>query len=218
MVAFRLCYRKAMIPRVILVACLLPLTAFAASAPVKIAGDDASFTISNAQLTAVISKKHRRSDFAQVSQSGNDGPLVPGTPPAIGSRTPATPRRSFPQLPSTPHPMAGERGEVSIKGISDGKPLGGGGPGGGMLCDLEIRYALGRDDSGIYTYAIFSHPLPTRATQVGESRFGAKLNGASLRLAFHRRPAQQAHAHRRRLGSGSPLNMKEARRLTTGIY
>lgn len=36
---------------------------------------------------------------------------------------------------------------------------------------------LGRQDSGVYAYAIFSHPMDYPNTQIGESRFGAKLNG-----------------------------------------
>jgi len=46
-----------------------------------------------------------------------------------------------------PKTNGGERGEVSIKGISGGSPLGSG-PGGGVIADIEIRYALGRGDSG----------------------------------------------------------------------
>ena len=58
----------------------------------------------------------------------------------------------------------GERGEVSIKGVTKGDPKAGltpGSPGhavGTVNCDLELRYALGRGDSGVYAYAIFSHP------------------------------------------------------------
>jgi len=33
---------------------------------------------------------------------------------------------------------------------------------GGAYCDIEIRYALGCGDGGVYTYAIFSHPTNYR--------------------------------------------------------
>src|SRR5206468_1826806 len=70
----------------------------------------------------------------------------------------------------------GDRGEVSIKGISGGRPLGNG-PGGSTVADIEIRYSLGRGDAGVYTYAIFNHPPEYPGTSVGEARFAAKLNG-----------------------------------------
>ena len=50
-------------------------------------------------------------------------------------------------------------------------------PGGGTYDDMEIRYALGRGDSGIYVYAIFNHPPNYRASGVGsESRYITRLN------------------------------------------
>ena len=51
-------------------------------------------------------------------------------------------------------------------------------PGGGTRCDIEVRYALGRGESGIYAYAIFSHPATYGAMGVGESRYITKLNQA----------------------------------------
>src|ERR1700733_3735607 len=47
----------------------------------------------------------------------------------------------------------------------------------GTVVDMEIRYTLGRDDHGIYTYAIFNHAANYPATEIGESRYGFKLNG-----------------------------------------
>src|SRR5207247_10015017 len=76
-----------------------------------------------------------------------------------------------------PNTNGGERGEVSIKGVSDGRPLGTG-PGGGAVADIEIRYALGRGDSGVYTYSIWPHKPEYPATSVGEARFASKLTPA----------------------------------------
>jgi rhamnogalacturonan endolyase len=69
----------------------------------------------------------------------------------------------------------GERVEVSIKGIADGKPMGAG-PGGSFISDVEIRYTLGRGDPGLYTYSIFEHQPQYPASSLGEARFCAKLN------------------------------------------
>src|SRR2546427_448961 len=85
----------------------------------------------------------------------------------------------FPQnrLRCDPKTNGGERGEVAIKGISNGNPMGSG-PGGSMIADIQIRWCLSRGDSGIYTYCIFDHKPDYPATSVGEARFCAKLNDA----------------------------------------
>ena len=74
-----------------------------------------------------------------------------------------------------PKSNGGERAEVSIKGISGGAPMGAG-PGGSFISDVEIRYTMGRDDSGLYTYSIFEHQPDYPASTLGEARFCAKLN------------------------------------------
>jgi rhamnogalacturonan endolyase len=87
----------------------------------------------------------------------------------------------------------------------------------GMVVDMEIRYTLGRDDHGIYTYAIFHHPASYPVTEIGESRYGFKLNAQVFdwlsvdKTRDLRMPTGYDWDH------GTDLNMKEARRLTTGI-
>jgi rhamnogalacturonan endolyase len=77
-----------------------------------------------------------------------------------------------------PAKNGGERGEVSIKGVTGGQiQLSRNAPGGGTFCNLEIRYAMGRGESGVYVYAIYSHPAAYRAGGVGsESRYITKIN------------------------------------------
>jgi rhamnogalacturonan endolyase len=77
-----------------------------------------------------------------------------------------------------PAKNGGERGEVSIKGITKGDPAAGltpGSPGapayGTVNCDMEVRYSLGRGESGIYAYAIFSHPENYGPLRMPESRY-----------------------------------------------
>jgi rhamnogalacturonan endolyase len=111
-------------------------------------------------------------------------------------------------LTSDPAGNNGERGEVSIKGLNIP----------GLNYDLEIRYTLSSADRGLYTYAIFSHQAGYAKTQVGESRYGAKLNAAVfdwMSIDARRNLLMPTGAD---WDHGSPLNMKEARRLTTGIY
>jgi rhamnogalacturonan endolyase len=81
-----------------------------------------------------------------------------------------------PQLTETltidPSTNGGQRAEIAIKGVTGGTVmLTPGAPGGGTYCDIELRYTLGRGDSGIYTYAIFSHPASYRPMAIRASRF-----------------------------------------------
>ena len=79
-----------------------------------------------------------------------------------------------------PADNGGDRAEVSVKGIADGRLMGtgpGAGKDGNFAADVEIRYALGRGDSGIYTYSIFEHQPEYPASSICEARFCAKLAG-----------------------------------------
>ncbi len=117
-----------------------------------------------------------------------------------------------------PRSNGGRRAEVSVKGISEGRMLSPSAPGGGIRCDLELRYGLGRDDSGVYTYAIYSHPANYPADHIGESRFAAKLNPKIFDWMTINAAVNKRMPTPRDWVEGTPLNMKEARRLNTGIY
>jgi hypothetical protein len=84
----------------------------------------------------------------------------------------------------------GDRAEVSIKGITNGDVmLTPTAPGGGTYCNIELRYALGRGDSGIYTYGIFSHPAAYR----GQRPQHARMHPPGL--GQRRRRPRQGTAH-----------------------
>jgi rhamnogalacturonan endolyase len=114
------------------------------------------------------------------------------------------PRPATPSVTIDPKFSAGERAEVSVKGYF-------------QSFALEVRYAMGRHDHGLYTYAIFDHPANARAGGIGESRYGIKLNGQIFDwLSIDARRNKQMPSgfdwdH------GAELNMPEARRMTTGI-
>ncbi len=103
------------------------------------------------------------------------------------------------------------------RGTATGRPGGGFNRGPDLLVDMEIRYTLGRGEKGIYTYAIFTHQPSYGATQIAESRYGMKLNGSLfdwLSVDAQRNTMMPTGADWDR---GTDLNMKEARRLTTGF-
>ena len=94
---------------------------------------------------------------------------------------------------------------------------GGGGGGRGLLVDMEIRYTIERGAKGLYTYAIFTHEPSYGATQIGESRYGMKLNGGVFDWLSIDAQRNAPMPNGYDWDKGTDLNMKEARRLTTGV-
>ena len=106
---------------------------------------------------------------------------------------------------------------MAVKAISGGAPLGRG-PGGSAVVDIEIRYTLGRGDSGLYTYSILTHKAEYPATSIGEARFCVKLNGKLFDYMTIDAKRRKVMPRPEDWDKGVRLNLKEARRLTTGVY
>ena len=159
----------------------------AAAPPVTVTDDGPTYTLSNGYITAKVNK--RSGDLVSVKTSETITPnvelmgYVSGHHAGYWEQSPALATQEVASITIDPATVNGERGEVSIKGYSDGKSILGPNPtaagqGGGLIADLEIRYTLERDAKGLYTYAIFTHQDTYPAGTVGESRFGFKLNSA----------------------------------------
>ena len=116
-----------------------------------------------------------------------------------------------------PKSNGGERAEVSIKASCDGKPMGRG-PGGSVIADIEIRYALGRGDSGLYTYSIWTHKPDYPATSVGEARFCLKLSDRVFDWMTVDADRNMKMITAYDWDHGTVMNMKEARRMNSGSY
>ncbi len=182
---------------------------------VTVTEDATNFTLANGIVAARVSK--RSGDL--VSLRYRDLELLgagSGHPYGYWSHAASGPN-VVTAITINPSVNSGQRGEVSIKASSQGNALGNG-PGGSAVADIEIRYTLGRGESGNYTYAIFDHKPEYPATSIGEARFGAKLNGKVFDY-------MTVDANRRKVmpkpedwDKGTEMNMKEARRLNTGIY
>lgn len=185
---------------------LLFLCVSAAAGQVTLTQDATRFTLANATVTAQIDKRTgdlTSLEYKSLELLGHTS----GHPNGYWEQNPARDKELAATVTIDPTSNHGDRAEVSIKGA-----------GGPQNFDLEIRYSLGRDDSGIYTYAIFSHSAAEPRTQIGESRYGAKLNPEIfdwLSIDSRRNRLMPSGAD---WDHGAPLNMKEARRLTTGIY
>jgi rhamnogalacturonan endolyase len=182
---------------------------------VGISEDQDSFTLTNGMVAARVSK--RTGDLTSLRYEDLemlDGKSARGS--AYWSHDVSRGRRSA-RVTIDPAANGGARGEVSIQGISGGGPMGSG-PGGSVIADIEIRYALGRGDSGLYTYCVFSHPTNYPATSVGEARFCAKLNDNIFdwMTVDANRNMEMITAYD--WNHGTQMNMKEARRMNSGIY
>jgi rhamnogalacturonan endolyase len=168
-----------------------------ASAAVTLTEDDTTYTLDNGIVRALVSKNS--GDLISMQYKGMEmlatvmGPdgrpdlkvdptghnvrgFAPFTDHQYGFWShDASSTNTVSKVTIDPAANSGTRAEVSIKGLSNGKPMGAG-PGGGFISDIEIRYALGSGDSGVYTYSIFEHHPDYPDSSLGEARFCAKLN------------------------------------------
>lgn len=197
-------------------ACAAPVIGAELGAPVTVVEDGANYTLANGIVTARVDK--RSGDLVSLQYKGLET-LSGGAahPSGYWSHTPGHGARVVAAVTLNPADNQGARAEVSVKGFYQGTPLGAG-PGGSVVADIEIRYALGRGDAGVYTYSIFDHKTDYPRTSIGEARFCAKLNGRLfdwMTIDANRNKQMAAPAD---WDKGTQLNMKEARRLNTGLY
>jgi len=189
-------------------------SAWAADVPVTVNDDGAVFTLSNGIVTAKIAKRSGglTSLIYNKTEILNDG----GRDRGYWSHAANSPQMSQ-TVTIDPKSNDGQRAEVAIKGISNGKQMGSG-PGGNVIADIEIRYTLERGQSGLYTYCIFDHPASYPATSIGEARFCAKLRDDIFdwMTVDANRNMKMITAYD--WNHGTVMNMKEARRMNSGIY
>ena len=201
-------------PVVLALAVLFPVVLPAAPA-VTVSEDENSFTLANGIVTARVAK--RSGDLLSL-QYENLEMLDGRGQRSAGYWEQNTARgRQITRITIDPNANSGDRGEVSVKGISGGGQMGNG-PGGSVIADIEIRYALGRGDSGVYTYSIFSHPTNYPATSVGESRYCMKLNDDLFDWMTVDSNRDMKMISTYDWNHGTQMNFKEARRMNTGIY
>ena len=194
---------------------LLPGRLAATDSPVAISENETAFTLNNG-LVAVRASKFS-GDLLSLKYHGLEM-LNAATGRQSGYWSHDTQRgRHLTAITIDPKTNGGERGEVSIKGVYNGTPLGSG-PGGSVAADVEIRYCLGRGDSGVYTYSIFEHKTNYPATSVGEARFCVKLNDELFDWMTVDAKRNQRLITAYDWNHGTVMNFKEARRMTTGLY
>ncbi|HEX7653342.1 MAG TPA: polysaccharide lyase family protein [Verrucomicrobiae bacterium] len=185
-------------------------------ASVTVTQDATTYTLANGILAAQISKKS--GDLISLQYQGQQMlDVESGRQEGYWSHNTARAERVVPRISIDPNRNGGERAEVSVKGFSDGNQLGSG-PGGSIAADIEIRYTLEHGASGLYTYATFSHPKNYPATSFGEARFCLKLNDDIFDWMTVDQDRNLQMLTTYDWNHGTQLNMKEVRRLNSGIY
>jgi rhamnogalacturonan endolyase len=149
----------------------------AAGEAVTVTEDESSFTLGNGIVTATILKES--GDIRSLIYKGTEL-LTDRSGHAGGYWSHDVTGGAAIETGITIDPAhnGGARAEVSIKGISGGIKMGhgpGAAPDGDFPADIEIRYTLGRGDSGLYTYSIFEHRPEYDAATMTEARYAIKL-------------------------------------------
>jgi len=182
---------------------------------VTVSQDNNSFYLSNGIVKAGISK--RNGDLFSLVYQGVEmfAAARPGSTSGYWETTPS--QNIVTKITIDPSKNGGERAEVSVKGAFSGN---GGSAGGaqGVGFIQETRYALGRNDSGVYTYSIYTHPANMGFSDMPENRFGAKLNPEVFDWLSVDNNRNKQMASGSDWDQGTQLNMKEARLLNSGIY
>jgi rhamnogalacturonan endolyase len=192
-----------------------PTMSIDAVPPVIVSEDSANYTLANGFVTATVNK--RSGDLISLQYKGIET-LSGGSGHAYGYWShSASSKIVADTITIDPKTNGGQRGEVAVKGISKGASMGRG-PGGGTVCDIEIRYSLDRGDSGVYTYSIFDHKPEYPGTSIGEARFAVKLEENVFDWMTIDSNRNKLMPRPEDWDKGTQLNMKEVRKLNTGVY
>ena len=194
----------------LLMVCLLAGAA-AAESPVTAVREAHGFTLSNGQIQTrvsdtgdVLSLRYRNLELLGESPTRSNGYWsLPGTRLNFGGKFETS-------LTDDPARNGGERATVSCRFTYDGGPR-------TVPADVEVVYSLARGDTALYLEARWVHRAGYPPLTFPVGRFAAKLNESVFdwMTIDTRRNLQMITAYD--WDHGTQLNMKEARRMNTGI-
>ena len=186
-------------------------TALAADAPVTLIKTDKGFTLANGALTvqidaqsaAILAMEYKGVAMLGVGDRENGYWSLPGTQMHFGAHPTVT-------VLEDPSSNSGDRATISCNFTYDGDPK-------TVPANVDIHYSLARGSSAIYLEAIWEHKpdFPNLTFPVG--RFAAKLNDDVFdwMTVDSRRNMEMITADD--WNHGTPMNMKEARLMNSGI-
>ncbi len=186
----------------------------AATAPVTITDNGGSWTLDNGIVKATITKNNAFMPslvfrgMEMLKASGGTWEHTPQGAPEVTNTVTVDPGTN-----------RGTRAEVAVKGVTNGTyMLTRGAPGGGSLCDMEIRYSLGKGESGIYIYAVWRHPGSYPAAGTGaEDRYITRLNQEFDWITVDK-DRNMLEAAPLDWGKGVVVHAKEQRIMSQGVY
>ena len=163
------------------------------------------FTLENGILRAEIEK--RNGNLVSLVFKGQE--LLAqngGYWSSVGHSSRGTPGQDASILTNTP-----ERAEIScrfgnVAGVTN------------IPLDMDYRYSLGRGESVLYVAAVLHHAPGSFGCGSGESRYCLKLNSQVFNFLSVDANRQRLMPSGQDWDRGRQMNLKEARRLTTGIH
>ncbi|HLH78860.1 MAG TPA: polysaccharide lyase family protein [Chthonomonas sp.] len=178
--------------------------------PVTLAETPRSFVLSNGILTVQIDKYSGniaswKYKGLELMSRGQGYWSQVGSTRHFGAKRMALVRVS-------PAASRGAEVEVAVRALYDPQN-----PSDQLPADVEWRYTLFRGDSWLYASALWHHPASYPFFSVGEARMCLKLNPAVFDFLVVDARRQQQMATGYDWDHGIQLNLKEARRLTTGV-
>jgi rhamnogalacturonan endolyase len=192
---------------------LLPATLPGAE-NVNLREDDGFFRISNGNLAATIEKSTAR--ITSVTLGGREL-LGAGSgywsmaASSAGNEVVGFGKSVDRFVSIDPASNGGERAEVTCRFHGTGADA-------SYPGTTEIRYAIDRHSTTLYATAILTHGAGDATFQMREGRFVIKLDSEIFNHLTVDRDRNRVTPTRLDWDSGTPLNLKEARRMTTGAH
>lgn len=184
-----------------------------ADGPVTLTEDRGAFTLDNGRITARIAKaggtltslRFEGLELIAPRASGAQG----GYWSWVGGVRVGTGRVA--SVIQDPAANQGERAEVSCRLVTGADEE-------QAAVEMDLRYVLGRGDSGLYVAAIWRHAPGWPAFSVGEARYCLKLNPEVFDFLTVDEARRRVMPSPEDWDRGAPLNVREARRMTTGVH
>jgi rhamnogalacturonan endolyase len=194
---------------------LLLLSAFglllpALNAEVQVRDEGRTFLLENAKVSVRVDK----AKATVVSLKRGDRELIRGGTGywSVSGGSDKGRAQAFPKAGGAKITLAGGKtGEVAIDCRYDGSP-------GTLPVNVSFRYALTEDSEGLYVYGIFGHPADLPGFSVGEARFVLKPDPQVFDWFTVDAKRSRQMPTGRDWDQGIEANLKEARRLTSGIH
>lgn len=192
----------------LLLASLLPPTPIRAE--VRVRDEGRSFLLENDRISARIDK----SKATLISLKRGNLELLAGGSGywSVSGGSEKGRIQAFPKIAGSKIlKQGGPIGEIAVECRYDGSP-------GTWPLNVSLHYALTEGAEGVYVYGVFEHPAGMPGFSIGEARYALKPDGR----IFDHFTVDAERSRKMPTGQdwdqGTQLNLKEARRMNTGVH